>query len=87
MRAILILAGLMMAAALIIEIRNVIVYRARTKLLREMSAAAKADINAGRYDWQWRYEAFDEVSYGQMMLRFWRKPRSLYSDLRFTESA
>jgi hypothetical protein len=36
-------------------------------------------------DWQWRLKAFESVSYGAMMTRFWKpvRPEAFYADTTF----
>lgn len=70
--------------ALIIAIRNGVVYRYRNRLIQQVSEAAKADIGRGHY-WFWRYDAYNEVSYDEMVWQFWRKCDSFYPDRRFLE--
>lgn len=48
--------------------RNRRVYTFRLDLIRQVSGAAQADIDAGLNDWQWRYDVLDSVSYGRMMM-------------------
>ena len=58
----------------------------RVQLIREISDAAQADIDAGR-ERKWRYEEFDKVSYNEMMsLRnIFKSPESFYPDRSFTK--
>lgn len=67
-------------------IRNTWVFNARTRLLRQIKVAGEQDINTYN-DWRWRYDEYDKVSYGDMMVQFWRKPESMYDNLDFVDPA
>lgn len=78
------LSVLLFGPPLYILVRNEQVYRARIHLLDLASDAAKADIQAGR-DWVWRYDAFNSVTYGDMIRKFWKNPYKMYDNLDFTK--
>jgi hypothetical protein len=52
-------------------VRNELVYRYRGELLRRVARCAEDDIAHDRA-WDWRYEAFERLSYRRMVLEFWR---------------
>lgn len=60
--------------------RNHAVYKRRQKLLASISAHAHADINAGLYPGDRRYQEFDTVGYDKMLLRCWRRLDSWYTE-------
>jgi hypothetical protein len=64
--------------------RNCRVLAFRVQLLDDIGRAAQVDRLHGHNDFKWRYEAFDAVTYDEMMRRFWRPLESFYPDRRFT---
>lgn len=57
--------------------RNSRVHHERLRILGAISAAAQADIDAGR-EWEWRYDVFNNgPSHGRMVMEIW-KPVSSY---------
>ncbi len=77
-------AAVMLALCLVMFIRNEKVYRYRKNLLEQVSDAAHDDINNGRYEaWQARYDAYSEVEYFDMALKFWKPLDSFYPDKAF----
>lgn len=60
-------------------LRNDRVHKERLRIIAAISAAAQADIEAGRFDsWEWRYDVFDNgPSHGRMVMEIW-KPVSSY---------
>jgi hypothetical protein len=62
--------------------RNERVYRFRTGMIAQIRDVAMAE--RGR-PWAWRYEAYDEVTYTEMMRRFWvpLSPEAWYADTSF----
>ena len=65
-------------------LRNQKVFHLRTTMLQEVSRLAEKDIE-NRRDYKWRYEAFEQVSYDQMMRQFWKpvSVRAFYKDTDF----
>lgn len=80
--------GLGILACIGALIRNEAVYRFRMSLLRSIRVASQVDIAAGRFDWQWRYAAFEDASYAAMMHQFWKPLRAeeWYADTSFLEA-
>lgn len=73
-----------MIIALIMGDRNQKVANYRRNILQQISNAGDFDIRDG-YDWQWRYEVYETVSYEQMMRYFWRNLDSFYPDKSFLD--
>ena len=71
-----------MVLAIICGVRNEMVSRYRGRLIQDIHNSCAVDINLRR-DWQWRYEAYDKVSYNSMVLQFWRPLDSFYPDQSF----
>lgn len=69
--------GLLMLGCIIAMFRNNSVYKYRTNLLNRISDAARVDIE-NLSAWSWRYDEFDQATYDEMVLKFWRKPSSFY---------
>jgi len=63
-------------------IRNSQVYNERIKCLKIMSKQALDDINNGDFNWRRRYNFFDEVSYDNMLLQFWKPVHSFYQNYK-----
>ncbi len=75
-------------ADLYLMVRNRRVLRFRAGILARTSAAAKADIAAGRYEWQWRYREFERVPYGRMVISVRRlREENYWTDTRFLDPA
>lgn len=68
---------LIVALCAALWVRSNKVYQFRVDLIHEIGAAAARDIAAGR-DWRWRYAAYDEVSYNDMAVKFWKPLDSFY---------
>ena len=68
----------------IMMFRNKKVYQYSNKILDQVSIAAKSDISKGR-NFEWRYNAFNSVSYVEMVNQFWRKLDSFYPDKSFID--
>ena len=68
-------------------IRNQKVYNYRVALLEEVSNAANNDIHreGGPYEFKWRYDAFSDVEYNDMMWKFWKPLDEFYPDKSFTD--
>lgn len=66
--------------AVITFIRNSVVFSYRTSLLGEISTAVGIDMNNGMWDSEWRYDMYDEVSYDEMMFKFWKRCDSFYPE-------
>ena len=71
--------------SVIILHRNSVVFDYRQEILKRVYKAASADIKEGKFDWQWRYDAYSEVSYNEMVSKFWKKLDSFYPDKSFME--
>jgi len=76
---IILLCLLVILCCAIILIRNMKVYKYKTKLLEQVSRAADRDIDLHR-KWRWRYDYLDSVSYGKMVKMFWKPLDSFYKD-------
>ncbi len=63
-------------------IRNQLVYNYRVRLLDQIHDEARKDIQAGR-DWEWRHQIFEQVTYNQMVFKFWKPLSSFYPDKSF----
>lgn len=81
---VIIMCGLVLFSCVIMLIRNQKVFKYKMKLLRQVSYAAKRDINLG-HNWKWRYDYFESVGYNQMMKKFWKPLDSFYRDKSFVE--
>ena len=66
-----------LVACLGVGLRNYRVYECRQGVLAELSRLIQQDRAAGR-DWRRRYQHFGSVSYGRMMVQFWRPVASFY---------
>lgn len=61
--------------------RNTAVYRERSRVIRLIHEANLADIEAGRFDYHWRYEAYEAgPSYEAMAWQLWRPVGSFFDD-------
>lgn len=65
-------------AVVYLLIRNERVYRYRSRLNKTVFAASV-------WDYKWRVEMMDRVSYDDMMLRFWKPLDSFYPDKSFLD--
>jgi hypothetical protein len=75
--------ALILVGAMLMLVRNHLVFQARSEVLDEVSRLSQLDIDADR-EWEWRYEAFDRhASYDEMMLKFWRRPSGFYEGAPF----
>ena len=63
-------------------LRNWLVFKYRGVLLSEISKKFKEDIENER-EWLWRYDKFEEVTYNEMMYKFWKPLSSFYKDKSF----
>ena len=63
-------------------LRNWLVFKYRGVLLNEIGKKFKEDIENER-EWLWRYDKFDEVTYNEMMYKFWKPLSSFYKDKSF----
>ncbi len=65
-------------------IRNDKVYNFRKNLLDIIGRCSKDDIKNGR-DYYWRYKKYEEVTYKDMVYKFWKplKVESFYKDDKF----
>jgi len=73
---------LLFGAAVITLVRNEAVMTYRKELLDRVSAMASDDIARG-FEWKWRYEAFESVSYNEMVYKVWKSLDSFYPDMSF----
>ena len=58
--------------------RNKLVLKERLHIIDLISAAAQEDINRGDFNWRWRYNALDEISYNYMVFHFWIPVKAFY---------
>jgi hypothetical protein len=65
-------------------VRNKSVYRFRRHLLAMVTQASHADVRSG-HAWQWRFEAFETVSYELMLSKFWVPITDFYEDYSFID--
>jgi hypothetical protein len=79
-----VLLAVVFGLCLVVMRRNSRVHAYRMRLLGDLHEAALADIATGR-PWEWRYRAFEAVSYDRMVLTFWRPLTSFYRDRSFTD--
>ena len=67
-----------MGLCVVMLIRNEIVYKVRTQVLEEVSAAAQAAISTGD-DWKAAYAPYEQLpSYGRMMWQFGKWTRKQF---------
>ena len=57
--------------------RNDAVHRERLKVIDDISKLADEDIRRD-LPWEWRYEAYEKISYNKMFFTFWRPVSSFY---------
>jgi hypothetical protein len=75
------LCGLALVVTGAALVRNRLVLKERLRILHGISQAAVADIEAGRLDWERRYQAFDAgPSYGRMVMEMWKPVHSYRSE-------
>ena len=72
----------LMFISIYIFIRNCLVNRYRGILLQGITKKSKEDIENEK-EWKWRYDEFDEVTYDEMMYKFWKPLSSFYEDKSF----
>lgn len=63
--------------------RNSRVLAYRKHILHLIGEASLVDIKHGEKNFFWRYQALDEVSYDEMLWKFWKSFDSFYSDWSF----
>ena len=68
--------------SLLMLCRNKLVFKYRGVLLNEIGKKFKEDIENER-EWLWRYDKFDEVTYNEMLYKFWKPLSSFYKDKSF----
>ena len=78
----LIIALILISISMLMLLRNWLVSKYRGVLLSEISKKFKEDIENER-EWLWRYDKFDEVTYNEMMYKFWKPLSSFYKDKSF----
>jgi len=78
----LIIALILISISMLMLLRNWLVSKYRGVLLSEISKKFKEDIENER-EWLWRYDKFDEVTYDEMMYKFWKPLSSFYKDKSF----
>lgn len=65
---------------LVLLLRNISVFNYRSMLLDKVSAKSLAEIDAQEFkNWEARYSEYSQVSYDEMVLKFWKPLRSFYS--------
>jgi hypothetical protein len=69
---------LLLAFAIYILIRNQKVYRYRRRM-------ADVVFSASVWDYKWRLQVYESVTYNDMMLRFWKPLDSFYPDKSFLD--
>lgn len=75
MSIVLLIQGILLLFCLGALWQNNRVYRARRKVIDEISILSRADIDAGK-DWTWRHDLYQEISYEKQLLMFWKPIRS-----------
>ena len=78
--AIILLASCVIALVLSVIMlwRNDKTFKYRSNMIDKISKAAQKDILEGRYNYGWRYEEYDAVSYHEMAVKFWKPLDSFY---------
>lgn len=66
-------------------LRLCLVYRFRMKLIDQVYYACIKDIRKGKAYNRYRWERLDEVSFDEMVLKFWKRLDSFYPDKSFLE--
>lgn len=61
-------------------LRNHKVYKYRMDLLGRISAKAKEDIDNQRYDFQWRFDELNKISYEKMLYTIWVPVNKFYDE-------
>lgn len=74
---------IIMIASLCLLWRNRMVDKYRGQLLYQMGDAIKKDFDSGEMNWRWRFEKYHEVTYYQMLYKFWKPLDSFYKDTAF----
>lgn len=75
------------AAAILIfcaicAVRNMMVHTERIEVLTRLGRLADEDIVNER-EWRWRYDAFNKISYDEMVFKIWKPISSFYKDADF----
>lgn len=73
-----VLISLALVVCVVILIRNERVYRHRLRVLSRLDMLAKADIEAGRGDWHRWLDLFEQTSYDEQVIKFWRRLDGFY---------
>lgn len=75
-----------LVCCLVMLLRNQAVFQFRMDLLNQVSTLARQDV-AVEKAWEWRYTALQQVSYDDMMYKFWLplESESFWADLSFLE--
>jgi hypothetical protein len=68
--------------AIFMHCRNSAVYRERGRIIDEINRLNGIDIDAGRPYSPTRYRAFNEVSYDEMVWKFWIPVQNFYRNHR-----
>lgn len=84
MNALLVFAWSLVFGSIGMMFRTIRVAEYRRNLLNQLSDAGHDDIK-NRRPWYWRFNAFEQVSFDEMVFKFWKPIRSFYADLSFTE--
>ena len=59
--------------------------RAYSHMRREIDEGKSPDLTRAEL-WKWRYDAYDQVGYHEMVLKFWKgKPENFYDNLDFAD--
>ena len=77
-----IIALALITSSFLMLFRNKLVWKYRKVVLNELSKKTNEDVENER-EWLWRYDKFDEVTYNEMMYKFWKPLSSFYKDKSF----
>ena len=77
-----IIALALITSSFLMLFRNKLVWKYRKMVLNELSKKTNEDV-ANEREWLWRYDKFDEVTYNEMMYKFWKPLSSFYKDKSF----
>lgn len=70
---------MLLVFTLYIGCRNDEVCTERCRVIKEIGCLSADDSKAGR-DWWWRFKAFEEITYNQMLYTFWVPVDKFYKD-------
>lgn len=55
----------------------------RISLIDQIDKAVKKNLERGELNWKWRYQRLSEVTYHEMVWKFWKPLNSFYKDTSF----